>query len=152
MNTMKLPSFIKSVSLSEAVLFVIFALYIIFPINTPAWFAPYVDSALGMVFMFCVTVALFLYTNPILGVLYIFVAYELLRRSANVTGRAAIIQYTPTQVKKDVEIKAMNTPTYTTLEEVVIAERAPIGVSDPIQFVDSGFKPVADKVVGASMF
>jgi hypothetical protein len=149
---MKFPTFIKSVSPKEAVLFVIFVLYIIFPVNTPAWFAPYVDSALGMVFMFCVTVALFLYTNPILGVLYIFVAYELLRRSANVTGRAAIIQYTPTQVKKDVEIKAMNTPTYTTLEEVVIAERAPIGVSDPIKFVDSGFKPIADKVVGASMF
>jgi uncharacterized membrane protein (DUF485 family) len=65
----------------DITLFIVFIVYIILPIGTPDFLAGYVNSPLGMLFMFVVTVFLFLYTNPILAVLYIFVAYELIRRS-----------------------------------------------------------------------
>jgi hypothetical protein len=58
--------------------------------------------------MFAITLYLFFYSNPILAILYIFVAYELLRRSAAFTGRVAMIQYTPTQQKKDNQMQKMN--------------------------------------------
>jgi hypothetical protein len=146
---MKLANILKSVTPLEGILFVLFVLYIIFPIGTPAMIAPMIDSSLGMLAIFCITVALFLYVNPILAILYIFVAYELLRRSANVTNRAAIIEYTPSQKKIDQDMAKMNKPQQMTLEEVVIAERAPITGAAPSVFVETSFKPVNDKVAGS---
>lgn len=149
---MKLLESFKSIPPLEIALFIIFVIYIILPLNTPDFLAWYVDSPLGMIIIFCVTIFLFLYTNPVLGVLYIFVAYELLRRSSNVTARTAIVQYTPTQANKDAELKAMNPPKERTLEEEVIDIRAPIGKSQPVEFVTSDFKPIADKTIpGASL-
>ena len=111
-----------------------------------------VDSPLGMIILFCVTIYLFLYTNPILGILFIFVAYELLRRSNLVTGRSAIIEYTPSQANKDQELKQMNPPQERSLEEQVIQEMAPIATSPTIEFVDTSFKPIADSTIsGASL-
>lgn len=147
-----LPTSLKSLSLVEICLFLVFAVYIVFPIQMPYGSAKYIDSPVGMITMFCITLYLFLYTNPILGILYLFVAYELLRRSSKVTGRVAMVKYTPTQAKMDAEMKAMNPPKVETLEEMVVAERAPIGKSEPIVFMSSTFKPVADKVDGASVY
>jgi len=151
-DIMKLFDSFKSIPPLEIALFIIFVLYIIFPFETPAAIASSVDSPLGMITILCVTIFLFLYTNPVLGVIYIFVAYELLRRSSNVTGRSAIIQYTPTQANKDLELKAMNPPLERTLEEEVVDARAPIGKSPVVDFVHSDFKPVSDKIIsGASL-
>ncbi len=146
---MKLANILKSVTPIEGVLFVLFVLYIIFPIGTPAMIAPMIDSSLGMLVIFCISVGLFLCVNPILAILYIFVAYELLRRSANVTNRTAIVEYTPSQKKMDQQMAKMNPPQQFTLEEVVIAERAPITGTQPSMFVETTFKPVSDKVMGS---
>ena len=136
----------------EIATLVVFILYIIFPFNTPEFVASSVDSPLGMIIMFCITIYLFMNANPILGIMYIFVVYELLRRSSEKTGRAAIIQYTPSQANKDVELQKMNPPQHKTLEEDVVEQRAPIGRAPPTQYVNSDFKPVADKMLpGASM-
>ena len=75
----------------------------------------------------------------------------MLRRSSNATGRVAIMKYTPSQPKKDAELKAMNPPKERTLEEDVVAVRAPVGRSEPSVFSESSFKPVADNVGGASL-
>jgi hypothetical protein len=147
--------FIDSINKSsplEILLFIIFVVYIVFPFDTPPSIAYMVDSPLGMISIFCITIYLFFYTNPVLGILYIFVAYELLRRSSNVTGRTAIIEYTPSQEKKDVELKQMNPPVEKTLEEEIIDVRAPVGKSSSVEIVNSDFKPVADRIVnGASL-
>ena len=145
-------------------LLVIFVLYIVFPVETPTWLAPYVDSPLALVFFFIVTLCLFIYTNPILGVLYIFVVYELLRRNHYAAPASPIPEGTyqmatrvpkqlPTQQEKDRDLKAMNPSQPATLEEEVIAVRAPIGKSDPPAFVETTFHPVADKSsVPASLY
>lgn len=150
---MKIPASLKSMRPVEIVLFVVFMIYIVFPIGTPEMLAPYFDSALGMVFLFAVTMALFVYTNPILGVLYIFVAYEVLRRSSGSAGnsRAVIMKYTPTQVAKDEDLRKMNPVVEKTVEEEVIEVRAPIGKSEPTEYVMTSFKPVAEKLEGASV-
>jgi hypothetical protein len=148
---MQVLNTIKSVTPLELSLIIIFILYIVFPFHTPSSLAGAVDSPLGMIVVFCVTLYLFMYTNPILGVLYIFVAYELFRRSSEVTARTAIIQYTPSQAKMDSEMQAMNPPQHKTLEEEMVEIRAPIGRNQIAPYVDSSFKPVADRVDGASM-
>jgi hypothetical protein len=151
---MKFIDKVKSASIFEIVLFFVFVIYLIFPINFPASVNVYIDSSLGMIVMFCITVYLLLYKNPILAVLYVFVAYELLRRSMRTTassGQTAYIQYTEAGVKRDSELKQMNAPVeQRSLEEDVVAVMAPIGKSEMPSFVDASFKPVADNVKGAA--
>jgi len=151
-NIMMIPSLFKSLSQLEITLLVIFILYIILPVQTPRFLTSYVDSPLGMLTMFVITVYLFFNVNPILAIVYIFVAYELLRRNNNVARSVTMIQYTPSQAKKDVELQQMNPPTSTTLEEEVVSKMAPIGRSDKITFSPSDYKPVADNLKNASMF
>lgn len=142
-------SYLKSVSPIELILFVLFVLYIVFPVDTPHYIASLIDSSLGMIVLFCFAIYLFMYATPILGVVFIFVAYELIRRSSAITGRTAIIQYTPTQDKKDAEMVAMNPPQEKTLEETMVDLRAPIGKSQISEFVESDYKPVSDKTVNS---
>lgn len=148
---MKLETIFKSLTILEICLLVVLVIYLVLPIQTPHFLAKAIDSSLGMLVLFSVTVYLFLYANPILAILYIFVAYELLRRSSRSTGRAAYIQYTPTQAKRDSEMRAMNPPVQRTLEEDVVEQMAPIGKSALEAYAASTYKPVADKVFGASM-
>jgi hypothetical protein len=142
----------KSFSPLELSLFLIFILYLILPIQTPSFLTGSVDSPLGMLTIFIVTLYLFFNAHPILAVLYVFVAYELLRRSATKTGRVAMMQYTPSQAKKDATLKAMNPPTSETLEEEVVSKMAPLGHSDASIYTMTSFKPVAENVGTASLY
>lgn len=69
-------------SLPELFLLGIFVIYLVFPVNVPI-INDLIASPIGFIVIFIVSILLFLYTNPILAILYIFVAYELLRRSSN---------------------------------------------------------------------
>ena len=149
---MNIANLVKSFSQLEVSLLIIFVLYLVLPIQTPSFLAGTVDSSIGMVTMFAITLYLFFYSNPILAILYIFVAYELLRRSAAFTGRVAMIQYTPTQQKKDNQMQKMNPTPSDVLEVDVISKMAPIGRSDPIQFLSSSYKPIVESVGTASAF
>ena len=142
---------LKSVSPLEIFLFILFVVYIVFSIPTPNFIVPLIDNPLGLGIIIITTLYLFLYTTPILGILSIFVAYELLRRSSKITGQTQIIDYTPTQIKKDQYMKEMNPPTHVvSLEEEVITQMAPIGKSDPSTYIDTSYKPIADKVIGGA--
>lgn len=149
---MNIESMFKSFSQLEISLLVIFILYIVLPIRTPTFLSGIIDSPLGMLTIFIITIYLFMTVNPILAIIYIFVAYELLRRSSNQTGRVQMIQYTPSQAKKDAALKELNPPRPESLEEEIVQSMAPIGRSDPSIYTSSSFKPVADKIRDASMF
>jgi hypothetical protein len=142
----------QSLSKIEVALLIVLVLFVVLPIEVPEFLANMVDSSLGMLTIFIVTVYLFFNVNPIIAVIYVFVAYELLRRSSLRSGRVVIAKYTPTQAKKDAELKAMNPPVVETLEEEVVQKMAPIGRSDPGIFVSTSFKPVADKTNSASLY
>jgi len=148
---MDIPNMMKSFSTTEMILLAGFIIFIVAPISIPSFLAGIFDSSLGMLMLFIMTLFLFFYVNPILGVVFIFVAYELLRRSAQFTSRTTIMQYTPTQEKKNVQMKAMNPVKIESLEEEVVNKMAPVGHSDISVYTTSTFKPVADKVGSASM-
>lgn len=147
---MKFADIIKNLSPLKLAVLVVFILYLILPINTPPMLAGVVDSPLGLVTLFVVILYLFFYADPILAILFIFVSYELLRRSSHVSGKTAILKYTPSQEKKDAEMAAMNPPKELTVEEEIIEKMAPIkNVGINGSYVETGFKPVADKVSGS---
>ena len=164
MNILELKKF----DAMDVLLLALFVAYIVFPVPTPEAMVPLVDSPLGMLVMFVVTVSLFVYRSPILGVLYIFVAYELLRRthhhnvmvqsqlrnpviptqhSVNRMPRAV-----PTQEEKNLELQAMNPPSSETLEEEIVAKEMPVGVSKMQMSIETSFHPTNDKSsLGMSM-
>ena len=164
---MKFKNLLKSIKPAEIVVLVIFVLYLIFPINTPSVLSPYIESPVGLLILFCVTVSLFVYSNPAIAVLFILVAYTLLRRSATVKNKSHYVQYTKTDVEKKMDAEKQvedATPNEEprnidvgadqpkTLEEEIVQERAPIGRSEPVQFLQSSYKPIASNANGASGF
>lgn len=133
----------------EVILFVIFVVYVVFQPRTPPVLAGLIDTPVGTAIVMVFAVYLLLYSHPVLGVLSVFVAYELLRRSSTV------VQYIPTMLasvqerpKVDAKIQSFNPPAERTLEEDVVAQMAPIDVSS--DYVETGFKPVSNDVHGAS--
>jgi hypothetical protein len=151
---MKLSDFTKALSSLEIATLVIFVIYIIFPFKTPAFLSGTVNTPLGLIVLLVVTLYLFFYTNPILGVVYIFVAYELIRRTSLVRRGSAdnyMIRSSPSEVQRAIEMNQMNPERVVTLEEAVISKMAPAQVFND-NTINTGFKPVAERVVGASKF
>jgi hypothetical protein len=148
---MEIPKILKTLSTLEMVLLACFAIYVIFPIPTPNFLAGVLDSSLGMLVLFVVGLFLFFYVNPVLGVLFILVAYEMLRRSSHLVGHTAIVQHTPSQAKKDIQMINMNPPKKETLEEEIVDKMAPVGQSDLSIYTPSSFKPVSENVGSASL-
>ena len=148
---MELMSYFRSLSKLEMVILVLFAIYIALDIEMPESVASYIDSPLGMVGVLLVALFMFVYYNPILGVVGLFVAYEVVRRSARMNNRVPMMTYVPTQAKKDVEMAEMNPVAPTSLEEEMVNQMAPIGKSSLITYVTSEYKPVAENVHNASL-
>ena len=150
----------------EIVVLVIFLLYLIFPVSTPGELSPYIESPLGVIVLLVMIVALFLYSHPLVAVLFLFVAYTLLRRSAAVKTTTSYIEQTLSSEEKMKDAKKeleMATPPHQevrhpdlkasqpkTLEEEVVAKHSPIGVSEKISVVETSFLPVSTNVKGTS--
>lgn len=163
---MKKSLFLKSMQVPEIVVLVIFILYLIFPVSTPGELSPYIESPLGVIVLLVIIVALFLYSHPLVAVLFLFVAYTLLRRSAAVKPKTAYVEKTLSSEDKMKEAKKeleMATPPHhevrhpdvkarqpKTLEEEVVAKHSPIGVSEKISVVETSFLPVSTNVKGTS--
>ena len=148
---MNLSIYFTSLSALEIGILILFVVYLIFDIYPTESMAKYIDTPIGMASVLIVTLYMFLSFSPILGVIGIFVAYEVIRRSASTNNRVAIIQYTPAQERKNVELHEMNPIQSATLEEEMVATMAPIGKSSMITYQTSEFKPVAHDSHGASM-
>ena len=75
------------------------AKFIVFNIQPPHELAKLVDNLLGRVVVIIGALSL-LFAHPVLGVLGIVAAYELIRRSENTTGTGPLRKYLPTELKK----------------------------------------------------
>ena len=148
---MKVLEVLKKLTPLELILAAVYVLYIVLPINAPDTVANMIDSPIGMMGVFIVSIYLFFYSSPILAVLYIIVAYELLRRCCKQPTATAIQKHTPSQANKDVAMKQMNPIKKDTLEEEVVDKMAPVGKSQMADYVVSGFSPIAENINGASM-
>jgi predicted membrane protein len=151
---MKVPTVLKTLSNLEISLLIIFIVYLILPIQNPDFLNSSINSPLGILTMFFITIYLFFYTNPILAVIYIFVAYEMINRSINKTDkRVALIGYVP-KMNNEMSVKKVdnNKSNAFTLEEEIIEKMAPIGHSDVSVYTDSTYKPIAENIGNASVY
>jgi hypothetical protein len=89
-----------------------------------------------------------MHTNPILAVLALFVAFDLMRRSSNATGIDALKQYAPTEEKKASQFSVYNQFPYT-LEQEVVKKMAPI-VQSGYSLGKAPYSPILENLHDAS--
>lgn len=151
---MKIPS-LKEATL-EYVLISLFLIFIVFQIEIPLFLAEMIDTPIGISTIIIFSFYIFLYTTPILGVITLIAAYELLRRSSLRTGKYAIPLYIPSQEKRDNKLESMNEPIVqsqmNTLEEEIISNMSPIGVSNkPLTLIETSFQPINENTHNATL-
>lgn len=134
----------------EMVIFVLLILYIVFTPSVPQALAEYAESTIGQVVVVILAITLFLSTNPVVGILGFLAAYEFIRRASRVTGVYGIETFSPTEMKKQQVMTAMNPPPTKTLEEELVDNLVPISPNVDIGMTDGGsFQPVLGPLYGA---
>ena len=147
---MDFSSYYQSLSKMEFGMLALFIIYLVMDIYPPEIMASYIDTSIGMVGILLTTLYVFMNYSPVLGVVFHFVAYEMVRRSARVNNRVPMMMYTPSQAKKDAELASMNPPVAASLEEEVVEQMAPVGKSSLISYTMSEYKPVSSDIHNAS--
>jgi hypothetical protein len=147
---MDFSSYYQSLSKMEFGMLALFIIYLVMDIYPPEIVASYIDTSIGMVGILLLTLYVFMNYSPVLGVVFLFVAYEIVRRSARVNNRVPMMMYTPSQAKKDAELASMNPPVAASLEEEVVEQMAPVGKSSLISYTMSEYKPVSSDIHNAS--
>lgn len=127
-------------------LLVVLIIYSIFNINTPSMLANLIDNIYGNIAVILAALYLLSKSHPITGVVGLFAAYELIRRSSHSNGTLAIERYLPTEMKKSGHLSAFNQFPIT-LEEEVVKQMAPlVETAGPSNL---HYKPASDDTYGA---
>lgn len=141
-------SLFQKENIGELALVILFIIYLIMGYNTPEPIANIIDTLLGKILVFLIVIYLFIYSNPILAVLSLFVAYELLRKSSISTGIDALKKYAPSEAKRSSHFTAFNQFPYT-LEQEVITKMSPI-MNAGSSLSQATYKPVLENLYNAS--
>jgi len=134
--------------MGEVLLVILMIIYLIMGYKTPEPLANLVDTIIGKIVIFMIVVYMFLHCNPILAVLGLFVAFDLIRRSSMVTGIDALRKYAPTEEKKRSQFTAFNQFPYT-LEQEVVKKMAPI-VQSGSTLTKPSYKPMLENLRDAA--
>ena len=110
--------------MGELLLAIIFIIYLIMGYKTPQSVANIVDTIVGKIIVFGIVIYMFTNSNPILAVLTLMVAFDLVRRSYVASGNYGINNYMPSEGTKSGQFTAMNQFPYT-LEQEVIKKMVP---------------------------
>ena len=138
----------KKENMSQLSLAILFIIYLIMGYKTPEPLANVIDTLVGKIAIFIMVIFIFMNANPILAVLSLFVAFDLIRRSSAVTGIDALKKYLPTEAKKSSQFTAFNQYPYT-LEQEVVKKMAPI-VQSGSSLTKASYKPLLDNLYDAS--
>ncbi len=134
-------------NMPQLVLVVLFIIYLLMGYKTPDSVANMIDSTVGKIVVALFALLLFAYSNPILGVLGIFVAYQLVRGASIKTGMAALEEYYPTEEKKWSPFTPAHQVPYT-LEQEMVKKMAPQKFNT--NYVKATYKPTLDETYDAA--
>ena len=141
-------SLFKKEHRGELVLTIILIVYLILGLKTPQPVAFLVDNMVGKIMIFVIVIYMFLYKNPILAILSLFVAFDLMRRSSSSMFNSVMQTYIPSEYNKMGQFTAFNQFPYT-LEQEVVKKMAPIVQSGSV-LNKASYKPLLDNLYDAS--
>ncbi len=143
----------KKEHMGELVLFILFVIYLVIGGETPEPVSNIVNSMLGKLLLLLIVVYLFLYKNPVLAVISILVAIDLIRRSKYVDMTTRIEQILNPGCTDGSEMSQYPFTMYNqfpyTLEQEVVKKMAPIVQSGSV-LTKPSFKPMLENDHDAS--
>ena len=129
---------LKAEKSHEVILGIIFIIYILLNVNTPSNLSQLIDTPMGNIVVVVIALTVFASTNPIVGILGLIAAYELVRRSGiGFPGN----NYIASESNKVIDFSKFNDFPIS-LEEEVVAKMAPLVRNDAGPNID--YKPVLD--------
>ena len=134
-------------NMPELVLLSLFVLYLVMGYQMPEQVATIVDSTIGKIVVVLVALMLFSHSKPILGILALLVAYQLIKSASVKTGMAGLEEYYPTESKKWTPFTPTNQFAYT-LEQEVVKKMASQKFNT--EYVKAPFRPILDDTHDAS--
>lgn len=135
-------------NMPQLILVFLFILYLILDYKMPSSIAEKIDTIEGKMIVVFTALILFACSNPILGVIGIMVAYELIKRSSISTGTRALQNYYPTETKKWSPFSPQHQFPYT-LEQEMVKKMAPIRATNN-KSTPATYKPVLDNLYDAA--
>ena len=136
---------LKTQKTGEVLLTLLFIIYILMGYKTPDAVASLIDTIYGKIIVVVIAILLFSYTNPVLGILGFYIAFDLIKRSSESTGTYALQKYVPTEEKKECELNLYNQFPYT-LEQEIVKKMAPLNSTDVPSDEQFSFGPVLDNL------
>jgi hypothetical protein len=136
---------LKKGTMPENILALLFIVFLVMGQSIPRELSNLISTPVGTIAVIVVSLSLFAYSNPVLAVLGVFVAFEMLRRS----GSFILDNHMNTEAKKWKNVENVNQVPYT-LEQEVIKNMAPI-VSRHSMSPEPSFKPIVNSVHDAEM-
>tara|TARA_Y100000748_G_scaffold290204_1_gene276661 strand:+ start:11712 stop:12161 length:450 start_codon:yes stop_codon:yes gene_type:complete len=127
----------------QIILGVVFLIYIVASVPTPDFLAQMVNTSVGTAIVVILALSMLGCCNPIVAVLGLVAAYELVKRS----GRAAPLAAAPSEVTKLAQMKRYN-EFPKTLEEEMVQKMAPLVRHPPAH--GANYKPVLDDIQDAA--
>ena len=125
----------------QLILSILFVIYLVIGLKMPPEIATVFDTMGGKIIIALVALSLFVNANPIVGILGIFVAYQLIKTSADTTGRSSMEQFYPVDRKKWGSFTPTNQFPYT-LEQEMVKKMAPTKFNT--EYVKAPYKPVLE--------
>jgi hypothetical protein len=138
---------LKKRNMPQLLLVVLFIIYLVMGFETPEPLATIIDTPLGKIIVALMALILFAYSNPILGILGIIVAYVLIQSATEKTGLGALAKYAPTEEKKWSPFNARHQFPYT-LEQEIVKKMASTKFNPT--YVKAPYKPILNDTHDAS--
>ena len=131
----------------ELFLSALFVLYLVMGFKLTDLVASMIDSTIGKIVVIVIALMLFAYSNPILGILALLVAYQLIKGASVKTGMAALEEYYPTEAKKWTPFTPTNQFPYT-LEQEMVKKMATQKFNT--EYVKAPYRPTLDDTYDAA--
>jgi len=131
----------------QLALICLFIIYLIIGYKMPDSVANLIDSTPGKVIVSLISLMLFAYSNPVLGVLALLVAYQMITSASVKTGMAALEQFYPTETKKWSPFSPIHQFPMT-LEQEMVKKMAPQKFNT--SYVKPTYKPMLEDTYDAA--
>ncbi len=134
---------------SEIVLGILMIIFLFMGYKIPSSISYVIDSFMGKIVMILIVVYMFMYTNPILAVLAVFVVLNIMMNGNNmIFSNTQSIQYAPSEENKASQFTKFNQFPYT-LEQEMVKKMAPIAKHGS-SLKKVGYKPLLENTYDAS--
>ena len=144
-----LNSLFKQQNSTDMMIVIILLIYVLVDVKTPDSLAEIVDNIFGQIVIILGAMTLFTKCHPLVGVLALFAAYQLIMRSSKATGTYAVEHVMPSEENKYEEMIEQNIIPKKTLEEEVVKNMVPLTRDLPSG--EQSYQPVLDSNIESSM-